>query len=133
MVGTNDLRGDGTYYNADKIIMHEGYNQPRFANDIGLVRIRETIKFTDHVKSIDYSSEEVPDGADLQLTGWGATRAGGRLPQLLQIITLKAVSTKRCREIYGNSNNVHDSHICTFNGRGQGACNVSSALKKKRK
>lgn len=59
------------------------------------------------------------------LSSAGATRGGGSLPQRLQIITLNAVSTKRCREIYGGGN-VHDSHICTFNGRGQGACNGDS-------
>lgn len=94
------------------------------ANDIGVARIRGSITFTDIVKAIDYSSDEVPDGVNLQLTGWGATRGGGRLPQRLQIIQLKSVTTKRCREIYGGGN-VHDSHICTFNGKGQGACNVS--------
>lgn len=60
------------------------------------------------------------------LSRTGATRGGGALPQRLQIIALKAVQTKRCREIYGGGNNVHDSHICTFNGRGQGACNGDS-------
>lgn len=29
-VGTNDLTKGGTFYKTDKIIMHEGYNQPRF-------------------------------------------------------------------------------------------------------
>lgn len=29
-VGTNDLRSGGKYYKTDKIIMHKGYNKPRF-------------------------------------------------------------------------------------------------------
>lgn len=47
------------------------------------------------------------------------------MPQKLQVIKLKAVQTKRCKEIYGGQN-VHDSHICTLTRVGEGACNGDS-------
>jgi len=124
-VGSNDLRSGGTYYKVEKYITHEKYNQPSFANDIAVIRVQGSITFNDKVQPIEYSSEEVPDGAVLQLTGWGRLRAGGALPQLLQTIQLNAVQTQRCKQIYGGSN-VHDSHICTFTKVGEGACNGDS-------
>lgn len=41
------------------------------ANDIGVAKIQGKIEFNDLVKPIKFSSDEVPDGAELQLTGWG--------------------------------------------------------------
>lgn len=72
-VGSNDLLlKDGTYCKASQIIAHKQYNQPNFANDIAVIRVRGSIIFTDKVQPIEYSSEKVPDGAVVQLTGWGA-------------------------------------------------------------
>lgn len=52
-------------------------------------------------------------------------QAGGAVPQILQTIDLKAVSTDRCKKIFGGRN-VHDSHICTLTKVGEGACNGDS-------
>lgn len=38
---------------------------------------------------------------------------------------MKAVSTERCRKIFGGRN-VDDSHICTLTRVGEGACNGDS-------
>ena len=69
MVGTNDLRKGGTYYKVEELIAHSNYNNPQFAFDIALIRIKGKIEFNDRVKSIEYSAEEVPDDAVVQLTG----------------------------------------------------------------
>ncbi|XP_055321233.1 transmembrane protease serine 9-like [Sitodiplosis mosellana] len=125
-VGSNDLKSGGTYYKADKIIAHKQYNKPNFANDIAVIRVQGSITFSDRIQAIEYSSEEVPDGAVLQLTGWGSLQVGGATPQLLQIIKLNAVQTKRCRAIHGPSAPVHNSHICTLTKAGEGACHGDS-------
>ena len=70
LVGTNDLQNGGTRYTPKKYIIHEKYNRPNFANDIGLVQV-ENIEFTEKVKPIKYSSKVVEGGADLLATGWG--------------------------------------------------------------
>lgn len=73
-VGSNDVKKGGTYYKVEKFFTHEKYNQPNFANDIAVIRVQGSITFNDKVQPIVYSSEEVPDGAALQLTGWGRLR-----------------------------------------------------------
>ncbi|XP_055301508.1 chymotrypsin-1-like [Sitodiplosis mosellana] len=124
-VGSNDWKIGGTSYRVAEIIVHEELSS-FFANDIAVIRVQGSITLNDKVQTIEYSSEEVPDGAVLQLTGWGRLQAGGVTPQHLQIIKLNAVQTEKCREIYSSSAPVHDSHICTLNKVGEGACNGDS-------
>lgn len=72
LVGTNSLKnGNGTFYNVEKFTAHESYDNPNFANDIAVIRTKETIEFTKNVQPIKYSKTETPDGALAQLTGWG--------------------------------------------------------------
>lgn len=71
LVGTNDLLKGGKYYNVTKLTPHENYNSPRFAYDIAVIKLQEKIEFNEKVQPIELSNEEVPDGAQVQLTGWG--------------------------------------------------------------
>lgn len=71
LVGTNDLGKGGKYYKVEKLIAHENYNNPSFAYDIAVIRIQGKIEFNERVQPIEYSPDEVPDEADVQLTGWG--------------------------------------------------------------
>lgn len=71
LVGTIDLKSGGTYYKVEKLIAHEDYNTPAFANDIALVRVQDAIQFSEKVQPIELLRDEVPDGAELTLTGWG--------------------------------------------------------------
>lgn len=59
------------YYRAEEIYLHEDHNDPMYANDIALIRVKESIKFNERVHPIEPSSEEVLDGAEVVLTGWG--------------------------------------------------------------
>ena len=69
LVGTNDLTKGGTYYKVEKFYMHENYNEPMYANDVAVIRVKGTIEFNDRVQPIEPSDEEVQDGAEVQLTG----------------------------------------------------------------
>lgn len=71
LVGTNDLNSGGTRYQAQQFITNEGYDQPSFANDIGLLRVDGSIEFNEKVQPIKYSNKFVEGGATLQTTGWG--------------------------------------------------------------
>lgn len=86
-VGSNDLKNGGTYYKIQKIKAHEKFNKPNYANDIAVIRVQGAITFTDKVQPIEYSSEEVPDGASLQLTGWGQLQVSfGRIFRSMNIL-----------------------------------------------
>lgn len=72
MVGSTVL-GQGTYYKAQQFIKHEQYNDPEFANDIGLILIQGSMQFNQNVKPISYSNRDVSPGAYVIATGWGLT------------------------------------------------------------
>lgn len=128
LVGTNDLQSGGDEYDVEKYMAHEKHDNPLYANDIAVIKIKGSIEFNKKVQPIKLLSEEVPDGALLQLTGWGSVQSGAS-PRKLQIINLNAVATKRCRQIFESQNiEVHDSHICTFTKVGEGACYVCDLI-----
>lgn len=65
------MKKGGQIYKAEKLIVHEKYNQPRFAYDIGLIQVEGEIEFNDKVKPIKFSNKLIPGGVELQATGWG--------------------------------------------------------------
>lgn len=50
-------------------------------------------------------------------------KAGGAIPQHLQVLKVKSVSQEECKSYHGAT--VHDSHLCTFSKAGEGVCSVS--------
>lgn len=70
VVGTNQWKL-GTKYKPAKFIMHESYNYPNFAYDIGLIRTQTPIEFTEKVQPIKFSKKFIEAGTDLMVTGWG--------------------------------------------------------------
>lgn len=70
-VGSIDVRSGGTFYKVEMYKVHENYNNPPFAYDIGLVRVQGSISLNNKVQPIIYSPVKVPDGAVVQISGWG--------------------------------------------------------------
>lgn len=57
---------------SDLLLSHPNHNDPPYNNDIGLIRLKKGIQYSDKIKPIEYSiNEELPDNATLVLTGWG--------------------------------------------------------------
>ena len=102
------------------------YNKPAYANDIGLIKLKEQIKFADNIKAIDYLWHEVPANATVALTGWGRLSAYGPSPSKLHTIDLNYVGFEDCRELHSNDSNVDIGHLCTYNKKNEGACNGDS-------
>lgn len=73
LVGTNDLESGGIYYKPKTYIQHEDYGRiiSRYANDIAVIRLEQSIEFNEKIQPIEYSVEEVPPGSVVTLTGWG--------------------------------------------------------------
>lgn len=126
LVGTNSLKEGGELLKVDKLLYHSRYNRPQFHNDVGLVRLEQPVKFSESVKSIEYSEKEVPVNATVRLTGWGRTSANGPVPTLLQSLNVVTLSNEDCKKKMGNPSNVDVGHVCTLTKAGEGACNGDS-------
>lgn len=75
LVGTIDLSQGGNYYKVKQFVVHEQHNRPvRLANDVATIEVKQPIQFNANVKPIELSREEVPDGVEVQLSGWGSLK-----------------------------------------------------------
>lgn len=74
LVGTNVVSSGGVYYKPEKFLMHDGYNQPQFANDIALIKLAEKLEFNELVQPIELIDRELENDVELILTGWGRLR-----------------------------------------------------------
>lgn len=72
LVGSNHLEQGGYFYEIDKFHMHKKYNKPMYANDIAVIRVKGKIQFNYRVQPIELATEEVPNGSEVTLTGWGS-------------------------------------------------------------
>lgn len=69
LVGTNDLSRGGQHYKVSEIIPHKNYHHGvSVSNDIGLIRVEGTIKFSALVQPIRLSKEKVAPNSILQLS-----------------------------------------------------------------
>lgn len=64
LVGTVNLKNGGKFYTAERFVLHESYNDPQYAHDIALIRVKETIAFNDKVQPVCnkaniYRSDEI--------------------------------------------------------------------------
>lgn len=72
VVGTNDLTSAKMQYTVQRLIVHEKYNKPLLANDVGLMEINGSIQFDGKkVQPINYSKRFVNAGEQVLITGWG--------------------------------------------------------------
>lgn len=71
LVGTNDLTKGGKYYKVAEYTAHKNYNSPMYAYDIAVIKLQDKIEFNEKIQPIELGKGEVPDGAQVQLTGWG--------------------------------------------------------------
>jgi secreted trypsin-like serine protease len=59
-----------------EFILHESYNPSSISNDIGLVKLSESLTLNDYVKPIALASEELEAGMGVTVSGFGFTSDG---------------------------------------------------------
>lgn len=84
LVGTNDLDRGGVRYNIEKVINHEEFNDDY--HDIGLIRIKGTIRFTSRVQSIQLSNESVPPNTTLEMSKPSLIKSSPRVVQAFNLM-----------------------------------------------
>jgi len=101
----------------EKVIMHDRYHQ--YHHDIALLKLRDPVALnqTNFVRSICLPPEDDVDvfkGVNCIATGWGQTKHGGKMDQLLHQTELSVVDNQQCRKVYGEVYNIsiNDYHLC---------------------
>lgn len=86
----------------DQLIVHPQYNNPKFANDIGLIRLSQRISFTDHITPVCLPKNWALQNfllKNLVITGWGTTEDNRPSPVLLQA-KLSVVGINECQAVH---------------------------------
>merc|ERR1712142_168187 len=116
-------------YGVAKIIKHPGWRPrlPGFPNDIALVELSEPAVMGEFVKTIEMadSDEGFAGEPDCYVTGWGRTKGGGPLPDILQEAHIDVYTQEYCRKtMFGSI--LRDGHICIGKRFKSGSCQGDS-------
>lgn len=126
ITGTVEWDQPHAIYHSDEFYTHCNYDKPDYANDIGLIHLNDSIVFDQYTQAVPLASKALEDNAEAILTGWGDMGYGGPSTKILQKITLRHMSHKRCAEVYKDEEILDVGHICTYTKEGEGACQGDS-------
>ncbi|PSN33951.1 hypothetical protein C0J52_19934 [Blattella germanica] len=109
------------------IILHPGYVDAGFLNDISLLRLSEPVQFSDFVRPVCLPpATNIRDGRLCTVVGWGQLFEVGRIfPDTLQEVQLPIISTVECRKrtLFLPLYRVTDNMFCAgFDRGGRDAC-----------
>lgn len=130
IVGEHDTsRGDETnatrLYQISAAYVHPNYDEITQVNDIAVLKIRGTIRYSNEVGPACLPVQHSPDtfGGDYVIAlGWGLLDFGGEKPTTLQEVTLSVLTNLECSKSYSN---VSRNQICTY-GLGKDTCQMDS-------
>ncbi|KAJ3632604.1 hypothetical protein MTP99_009601 [Tenebrio molitor] len=103
-------------------VLHPGYNPETLDNDIGLIKLRMPVEFTDYIKPV-YSVpvSNTPARWNVLALGWGQINDDdGQLSHDLNWVSLATLTNEECRMTYGNQ--ITDNMLCVDGNYNEGAC-----------
>lgn len=102
-VGATNFNSGGQLINVINIIRHPGWNNsPRnYDNDIAILKLgsKPTVPNARPIPLPDKNAQ-IPDLANINVTGWGSNREGGGVIVTLQVVTVPYVEINRCANLY---------------------------------
>lgn len=125
VIGMHDRRNTaGTEsFRPAQVISHPKANTDTMTYDFALIRLDGESKY----EPIQLQREEITAAVDFITAGWGATRQGGGLAQLLQKVTVPYVTDEMCMASGAYPGKIDASMICAgFEGGGKDSCQGDS-------
>ncbi|XP_058456876.1 collagenase-like [Malaya genurostris] len=126
-VDLNDQGNDGrTVLNSTEYVRHPDYNPNTASNDVAVVRLPESVAFSDRIQPV-----KLPTGHDdynrrlTLVSGWGKTRDYGGAAQKLQYTTLTVIRNSECSLFYGPGT-IQPTTLCCRGENRQSTCNGDS-------
>ncbi|XP_054727248.1 serine protease SP24D-like [Anastrepha obliqua] len=118
--GTVTFNSGGVVTPVAEVKIHPEYSS--FNYDIALLRLNQSLDFTDEIKPILLASVEVPENSSVIITGWGGVSSGG-LATTLQYNTVLALNHDTCVK---HMTTLADSMRCLGKSVGNGICGGDS-------
>lgn len=126
-LGSSDRTQGGIAIKAQKIKYHENYNPKPIRNDVALIRLSRSVRFTTKIRPINMATSDPASGTTTIASGWGKLDQDDpdtNIPQYLQAVYLKTISRSTCRAAYGTSS-IQDTNICAYT-EGKDTCQGDS-------
>jgi secreted trypsin-like serine protease len=109
-----------------EFILHESYNPSSISNDIGLVKLSESLTLNDYVKPIALASEELEAGMGVTVSGFGFTSDDDQyISNVLNYVTVAIIDNSECELVYGKQI-ISDEMVCGVANSNQGSCSGDS-------
>ncbi|KAJ3656340.1 hypothetical protein Zmor_015424 [Zophobas morio] len=132
-IGSNKLTEDDTnrvIVATSEYVIHPEFNPTTLENDVGLIKLRIPVEFTNYVNTIYYAdSTPVGNSTSLVAIGWGQTSDDDpELSEHLQGVQVVSISNEECRFTYGSQ--LTDNMLCVAGSYNEGTCigDTGSAL-----
>ncbi|XP_029012462.1 elastase 2 [Betta splendens] len=111
-----------------KIIVHEKWDSYNIRNDIALIKLSNTVQFTDAIMPacLPTSGQILPNNTPTYVTGWGRLSTGGPLANILQQALLPVVDHATCSRSDWWGNLVTTSMVCAGGDGKLSSCNGDS-------
>ncbi|XP_017484691.1 PREDICTED: serine protease SP24D-like isoform X1 [Rhagoletis zephyria] len=109
---------DGVVAGVSEIITHPDFSYTD--SDIALLKLNVSLQFTDLIKPIALAGVSPPTGSYATISGWGRTREGGPLSELLMYNRyVRTLSNDDCARAIGYKS---AGILCLAKSRGNGIC-----------
>jgi secreted trypsin-like serine protease len=103
-------------------VLHPQFNPDTIENDIGLIKLRMSITFTQYIQPIYFPTNDLQDGQSVTSVGWGQTSDyDSELSNYLSYVSTSVLSNAECRIFYGNQ--ITDNMVCVEGNYNEGICN----------
>ncbi|CAG0887077.1 unnamed protein product [Darwinula stevensoni] len=102
--------------NVKRIIVHRDYDPKTFENDIALLELASPVEYRPHVVPIclpDDNEDFV--GKKALVAGWGRTKYGGTVPDVLMQVEVPIMTNSECQAMFykaGHPKAIRESFMC---------------------
>ncbi|XP_047508385.1 brachyurin-like isoform X1 [Pieris napi] len=131
VLGSVLLFSGGTRIYSEDVVMHDNWQPSRIRNDIAIIRLPESVTFSDTISPIALPSPlDIHDnfaGVTAVASGYGLTgdsNVGLSRDQFLSGVSVPVITNEVCRSSYPL--NVVDSNICISGAGGKSTCRGDS-------
>ncbi|XP_047519481.1 trypsin delta-like [Pieris napi] len=99
-VGSSWRTHGGEMYDVKESYMHPQYDTKQFVNDVGLLRLYSTLRFSSRVLPILLAARDsrLPANQMAIVSGWGDMKENGQSPKFLQSASIRTIVMKLCRQ-----------------------------------
>jgi len=134
MLGAHDVRLPAAEeptrveYRSEVYTVHPNWGSTLIRNDLALIKLPESVTFTDAISPICLApaSEPLHAGDPLHVSGWGKpTDAATGISPVLREVGVTGITNQECVAAY-NVLTVRDSNICVSTLGGKSSCNGDS-------